>query len=254
MLRAATVINAHPTPYEERLIAELRAPSRPVVKVPEPATSWWSPRWLIPVAALLLIFTLPGIKFSASPSKLSGLEFAQFAVKTYKQHEQGALSLDFRSDSQQSVNAWLKSQSPFALALPAAPAVPGEARPYQVEGVRLVRFGGNTAAFVAYHMREMNAHSLRSSDASLLVVPDSVAVASGGVDANFGKVNFHYATVQNYRVVTWSMHGLTYALVSQESNRTQQSCMVCHSEMQDRDLTFTPTPLHDDQLTEPRLQ
>src|SRR5262249_15870861 len=103
LLRAATVINAHSTPYEETLIADLRAPSRPVVKVPESATSWWSPRWLIPVAAFLLIFTLPGIKFSASPSKLSGLEFAQFAVKTYKQHEQGALSLDFRSDSQQSV-------------------------------------------------------------------------------------------------------------------------------------------------------
>ena len=57
--------------------------------------------------------------------------------------------------------------------------------------------------------------------ASLIVTRDSVAVASGGVQVDFKKVSFHYATVQGYprTVVTWSMHGLTYALVSQETNQ-----------------------------------
>jgi hypothetical protein len=32
--------------------------------------------------------------------------------------------------------------------------------------------------------------------------------------------------VQGYKVVTWSIHGLTYGLVSREGNQTQQSCMV----------------------------
>ena len=50
--------------------------------------------------------------------------------------------------------------------------------------------------------------------------------------------------VDGYKVVTWSLHGLTYALVSEEGNDTQKSCMVCHSAMRDRDLNHTSTPLH----------
>jgi hypothetical protein len=59
---------------------------------------------------------------------------------------------------------------------------------------------------------------------------------------DFKKVSFHYATVDGYKVVTWSVHGLTYALVSEEGNNTQRSCMVCHSAMKDRDLSQTPAP------------
>jgi hypothetical protein len=77
-----------------------------------------------------------------------------------------------------------------------------------------------------------------------MVTPDSVALASGGAVADFKKVSFHYSRVQGYKVVTWSVHGLTYALVSEEGNRTQKSCMVCHSALQDRDLSDTPTPLY----------
>ena len=98
-----------------------------------------------------------------------------------------------------------------------------------------MRVGGRSAAYVAYRMQ--------SGLVSLIVAPDSVAVASGGVEVDFAKVNFHYATVDGYKAVTWSVHGLTYALISQEGNRTQRSCMVCHSPMRDRDLTHTPTPL-----------
>ena len=77
------------------------------------------------------------------------------------------------------------------------------------------------------------------------MTPASAAIASGGTQVNFKTVSFHYAMVDGYKVVTWSQHGLTYALVSQEGNSTQQSCMVCHSAMKDRDLTHTPTPLQD---------
>ena len=120
------------------------------------------------------------------------------------------------------------------------PASPGEERPYRLEGARLVQVGGKTAAFIAYQMQRPDAEGR----VSLIVTPDSVAVASGGVEVDFKKVSFHYATVEGYKVVTWSVHGLTYALVSQEGNSTQRSCMVCHSAMRDRDLSHTPTPLH----------
>jgi hypothetical protein len=143
--------------------------------------------------------------------------------------------LDVHSDSQQALNEWLKAKSPFNVALPASPAVPGEERPYRLQGARLVPAGGKSAVYVAYQMQ--------SGPVSLMVAPDSVAVASGGVEADFKKVSFHYRTVEGFKVVTWSLHGNTYALVSQEGNSTQRSCMVCHSAMRDRDLSQTPTPL-----------
>ena len=94
---------------------------------------------------------------------------------------------------------------------------------------------GTRAAYIAYQMR--------SGPVSLVVTSDSVAVASGGVEVHSAKLSFHYRNVKRYKVVTWSAHGLTYALVSQEGNRTQQSCMVCHSALRDRDLSGVPTPL-----------
>jgi anti-sigma factor RsiW len=170
-----------------------------------------------------------------SSTPLSGLEYAKFAVNTHRQYAQGSLALDVRSDSQQTLNEWFKAKLQFPLALPASPAVPGEERPFRLEGARLVPVGGRTAAYIAYQMQ--------ASPVSLMVTPDSVAIATGGVEADFKKVSFHYRMVEGYKVVTWSLHGLTYALVSQEGNSTQRSCMVCHSAMRDRDLSHTPTPL-----------
>ena len=55
--------------------------------------------------------------------------------------------------------------------------VPGEKRPYRLEGARLLQMGGKTAAYIAYQMQ--------SGPVSLMVTPDSVAVASGGVEVGF---------------------------------------------------------------------
>ena len=248
LLRAA--VDEEPTPEEERLLAELRAPSRPVVKAtPElvrPRSSPYSWRlvlqWkvFVPALALLLVVGIVATRSPSSQTPLSGSKFAEFAVSAHRQHAQGHLALDVRSDSPQVLNDWVQSKAQFSLALPASPAIPGEIpseeeRPYSMEGARLMRVGGRSAAYVAYRMQ--------SGLVSLIVAPDSLAVASGGVEVDFAKVNFHYATVEGYKAVTWSVHGLTYALISQEGNGTQRSCMVCHSAMKDRDLSQTPTPL-----------
>jgi anti-sigma factor RsiW len=144
------------------------------------------------------------------------------------------------------LNEWFRTKLPFSLALPASPAAPGEDRPYRLMGARLVQVAGKPAALVAYQMQ--------TGPVSLVVTPDSVAVASGGVKVDFKKVSFHYRTVEGYKVVTWSLHGRTYALVSQEGNSTQRSCMVCHSAMRDRDLSHTPTPLPAEEIRIPVLQ
>ena len=241
LLRAATSVNAHPAPAEEKLLAQLKAPSRPdlvLSRVWPPPQRWQFMRWVVPALALMIIVGVLVTMPQSSRRPLSGPKFAEFALNTHRQHAQGSLALDVRSDSQQTVNEWLKEKSQFAVALPASPATPGEDRPYRLEGARLVPVGGKSAAYIAYQMQ--------TGPASLMVTPDSVAVASGGVEVDFKKVSFHYSMVQGYKVVTWSQHGLSYALVSQEGNSTQRSCMVCHSAMRDRDLSHTPTPLRAD--------
>ena len=252
LLRAATSVDDEPTPEEEKLLAELKAPSRPPVKVergsipsdplPPPVWRWFLQRKVfVPALALVIMVAVLGSRLPSTPRRLAGSRFAEFAVHTHRQRAQGDLALDVRTDSQQALNEWLKTKAQFSLALPASPAAPAEERPNRLEGARLVQVGGTTAVFIAY---QVPTAQMPMAAVSLIVAPDSVAVASGGVVANFKKVSFHYATVEGYKVVTWSLHGLTYALVSQEGNGTQRSCMVCHSAMRDRDLTDTPTPLH----------
>lgn len=237
-LRAATSEEPEPTADEEELLAELKVPTLAshATRIAQPRPQRWKfTRWLVPAVSFLLVVGVLGAIWTRSTTPLSGQKFAEFAVKSHKQHAQGSLALEVRSDSQLTVNAWLKEKSPFSLALPAAPAVPGEKRPYRLQGARLVPVRGKTAAYIAYEVQD--------SPASLMVVPDSVATASGGVKVDFTKVSFHYSMVEGYKVVTWSVHGLTYALVSQEGNDTQRSCMICHSAIRDRDLSETPTPL-----------
>jgi anti-sigma factor RsiW len=237
LLRAATSLDQPPTPQEEKRLAELKVASRPDVSarpVPPPPQPWRFMRWLVPaVVPILIVAALVTWWLSSLP--LSGAKFAEFAVSTHRQHAQGNLALEVHSDSQQLLNEWFAAKSPFSLALPASPAAPGEERPYRLEGARMVQVAGKPAVYIAYQMQ--------TGPASLVVTTDSVAVASGGVQATYKKVTFHYRMVEGYKVVTWSLHGRTYALVSQEGNNTQQSCMVCHSPMRDRDLGQTPTPL-----------
>jgi anti-sigma factor RsiW len=239
-------VDDDPTPQEEELLAQLKAPSRPDFiprrVLPPPPSRWRFMRWLVPAAALILIVAALDMWSPLSPRPLSGAKFAEFAASTHRQHAQGNLVLDVRSDSQQTLNEWFRAKSPFSLALPASPAAPGEDRPYRLEGARLVKIAGKPAVYIAYQMQ--------TGPASLVVTPDSVAVASGGVQVDYQKVTFYYRMVEGYKVVTWSLRGRTYALVSQEGNNTQRSCMVCHSAMRDRDLSQTPTPL----LAQPALQ
>jgi hypothetical protein len=50
---------------------------------------------------------------------------------------------------------------------------------------------------------------------------------------------FHYFSREKFKVITWSNHGLSYALVSSLSASARQSCLVCHQNMADRDVFRT---------------
>ena len=252
MLRAALSVDEEPTPNEERFLARLRKPSRPEsalvpIKKMRRGWQWQLARWTTPIAAMALIVGMLRARDERSPRVLSGSEFAALAANTYRQQTQGILALDVHAESQQQLNEWFKTKSQMAVVLPSSASMPVSEGEPRVEGARLLPISGRqTAAYVAYEMK--------AGPVGLVVTPDSVALASGGAVANLNSLSFHYSMVQGYKVVTWSVHGLTYGLVSREGNHTQQSCMVCHSAMRDRDLTRTPTPLLDEKVVQPMLQ
>ena len=239
VLRRSVSTNDHgEKTVRERKAVDWRARSAPTL-VPALPSRWAFARWLVPVLGLVVIVGVIGAAPWSSARPISGAKLVQFAVDTHRQYAQGRLALDVHSNSQQVLNEWLKAKSPFSVALPASPIESGDERPYLLQGAQLVRVRGKAAAFIAYQVKMP---TLRTTAASLIVTPVSVAVASGGTKVDFTKVSFHYATLEGYKVVTWSVHGLTYALVSEEGNSTQRSCMVCHSAMKDRDLSQTPAP------------
>jgi len=252
LLRAALSVDEEPTPEEERFLARRRQPSRPEsvlvpVKKIRRGLQWQFARWAVPVAAMAMIVGVFRGRADLSPRVLSGSEFATLAADTYRQQTDGTLALDVHAESQQQLNAWFKTKSQLAVVLPSSASMPVSDEEPRVEGARLLPISGRqTAAYVAYRMN--------TGPVGLVVTPDSVALASGGSVANLNRLSFHYSMVQGYKVVTWSVHGLTYGLVSREGNHTQQSCMVCHSAMRDRDLTRTPTPLPDEKVLRPMLQ
>ena len=88
LLRAATSVDDDPTPQEEKLLAELKTPSRPDFipqpVLPPPPSPRQFMRWLVPALALMVIVGVLVTRPPSSPTPLSGPKFAEFAVRDRK--------------------------------------------------------------------------------------------------------------------------------------------------------------------------
>jgi hypothetical protein len=259
-LRDATEILCEDvSPAEEQMIASIRLITDPV---PFPYPGWRLAlqalldrlleffRSLVkipilqPVAAILFVAVIifgGWVFFNPVPITpgLSGVTLPQFssmAVQLHRERIQGILQLDVKASTSQSVSEWVAGFLPMPKKLPSLPPATETEQAYTVEGASKVSIGNAYAALVVY--------KLPAEVVSLLVVPDSVVKADGGVKVQYTKdLTFHYGTIEGYKVVTWSIHGITYALVSGAEAATQKSCMVCHAAMNDqRDFSKTPFP------------
>jgi hypothetical protein len=124
------------------------------------------------------------------------------------------------------VTAWVAGKVPFSFRLPAAESVPEENPAYRLTGAALVNYKGSPAAFIMYEAQ--------NDKITLLVDSSNPAVVAGGDEIHFGKLTFHYQSDSGFRVITWTNHGLSYALVSSVSGPAGASCLVCHQNMADR--------------------
>ena len=189
------------------------------------------PRWKVLVPAVLgmiLCFLL----ISNVVREARASEYVDAALSTHRDYLRGHLPLQIRTDSPEAVTGWLAGKVPFPLQLPDSQGQSGSKPTYRLLGARLVAYKGGQAGLVTYEAPQ-------SDSISLLVASSNSAVVAGGVEVRSGDLVFHHRVDQGFQVITWSNHGLAYALVSRAAGSANGSCLVCHQSMTDRD-SFRP--------------
>lgn len=197
----------------DRMLADAQLPNAA-------ASRWGGP---LVIAASLVAIAVVGATLLQRSSALPprGLTaFASVAADTHLRHARGQLPLEVRSDVPADVSRFFEGRVPFHLALPDYPVGPGERKPYHLDGGRLVAFGDDYIAYVAYRME--------GRPISLLVASADSARPEGGSEVVSGGLTFHIESVAGLKVITWSDKGLTYALVSDLAVTGSRSCIVCH--------------------------
>jgi anti-sigma factor RsiW len=184
------------------------------------------PRWPVLVAAILLVvgglLPIPGIL-----RQVSANSYIEAAVAAHRSSLNGTLPLEIKSESPKSVTTWFAGKVPFNFRLPEAAEEVGHEQVYRLTGGRLVNYKDGYAALVSYRMQQQTI--------SLLVASSKSAAAAGGEEVPSGGIVFHYSKQMGFAVISWSTHGLTYALVSSLPGSGRQSCMVCHQNMANGD-------------------
>ncbi len=175
------------------------------------------------VVVSLCLIVAPGVV-----RRVHAASYVETAAAAHRSYLEGSLAPEIQSDSPAFVTAWFAGKVPFDFRLPAA----RDSNPvYRLAGAKLVNYRGQHAALVIYETPR--------EKISLLVASNKCAAIGGGDEVRAGSLVFHYFSRENFKVITWSNHGLAYALVSSISASARESCLVCHQNMADRDVYRT---------------
>jgi mycothiol system anti-sigma-R factor len=188
----------------------------------QPAFSW-KPLTAMTVALVLGLVFIPG-----AVERVGAADYVGAATEIHQSYLDGALPLQCHSQSPEVITAWFRGKTPFHFQLPAPQAVPKSKAVYWLTGARLVSYKGSPAALVAYETP--------TEKISLLVASSKSAVVAGGEEVRSGGLTFHYRSGAKSEVITWTNHGLAYALVSPLTGSPQHACLVCHQNMSDQNL------------------
>src|SRR5260370_12577188 len=215
-MRAAESLPSTATHAPVRLRRRIaRIVTRPLQSARRPTCPALVAAIVLLAAGLLLV---PGV---LRQSRANG--YIKTAIAAHRSFLNGSLPLEVQSESPGVVTAWFAGKVPFNFRLPSSAEESEHAQVYRLAGGRLVNYQGGYAALVAYQMQQQKI--------SLLVSSSRSAVAAGGAEVPSGGTVFHYSNQASFNVITWSTHGLTYALVSSLPGSGRQSCMVCHQDM-----------------------
>jgi anti-sigma factor (TIGR02949 family) len=197
----------------------LRVLAAPLGSVTQPTFSWKQ------LVAMGLVIVLAILFVPQIVQRARANAFVEAAAATHRSYLEGNLPMELHTSSPAAVTAWFTGKVPFHFQLPDSQPPRNGEPVYRLTGSRLVNFNGAFAALTTYEMP--------GEKISLLVVSDKSAHAEGGEAVQSGKLTFHYHAVGDFKVITWSNKGLTYALVTSLSASAQRSCLVCHQDMAD---------------------
>jgi anti-sigma factor (TIGR02949 family) len=224
LLRQTRPLYAAPDSLRERVI---RAAAGPVPSAPPYSIAGIRNRafhWPAAIAATILVVV--GLLAGRNILLQSRADvYIETAIAAHRGFLSGSLPLEVQSDSPRVVTAWFTGKVPFTFRLPTPQETMGHEQIYRLTGGRLVNYKGAHAALVTYQMQQQKI--------SLLVASSKSAVVAGGEEVPSGGIVFHYRKQANFNVITWSNHGLAYALVSSLPGSGRQSCLVCHQDMTD---------------------
>jgi mycothiol system anti-sigma-R factor len=171
------------------------------------------------VVAILIVFAPNFVRH------VRAANYVETAVATHRSYVDGSLPLELHTNSPEQVTAWFSGKVPFPFRLPKAQVTLGSRPTYELTGASLVKYRGKPAALVTYQKQ--------NEKISLMVASADSAIVAGGEEVRSGELIFHFRTDHGFNVVTWTRHGLSYALVSSVAGPARASCMVCHQSMTD---------------------
>jgi anti-sigma factor RsiW len=179
-------------------------------------------KMLVPaaLAIALCLMAVPNIV-----QNVRAASYVEAALTNHDRYLHGELGPGIRTKSPEAVTAWFADKLPFQFRLPSSEAALQANPTYELAGASLVQYRGIPAAMVHY--------LAPSGTVSLLVESSKAAVVAGGDESHYGALMFHYRNEGRFKVITWSAHNLSYALVSSIASSAQESCMVCHQSMAD---------------------
>lgn len=191
----------------------------------------WSLRAGLPAAAATLVVLLA----MSLPFLTRGESFQVYAAEAHIRHSSGKLPLDIASGEPAQVSTWLQGRLPFHLNVPNYPAADSaEPKAYTLAGARLMQYGGEDVAYLAYEMQ--------GRLVSLLVSASSGIQPAGGEAVRSGNLLFYFSAHKGLNLITWRDRDLVYALVSDLQVDHAQSCVVCHGSAAERSRFENMTP------------
>jgi anti-sigma factor RsiW len=225
-LRASRPLYAAPTELRIRVSAAIEQHS------PRHRSQWnWSQiasplilNWktLVPAALVisLCLIAVPNIV-----QNVRAANYVETAIANHNRYMNAKLTSGVRSNSPEAITAWFANKVPFQFRLPSSEAALAAIPTYKLIGASLVEYRGVPAAMVVYEAP--------SGIISLMIESSKAAIVAGGEEIRYGTLTFHYRNEGRLKVITWSVHNLSYALVSSIASSAQESCMVCHQNMTD---------------------
>jgi len=222
--QVSEILKQHPAAGNaERIYLQLLR----ILQRPFPNRWPYLPSWGVLVTALmvasLFLSFVPGVV-----RRVHAASYVETAIAVHRSYLNGSLDPQIQSDSPTLVSAWFAGKVPFDFRLPTA----RDSNPvYRLAGARVISYRERDAALVIYETQ--------GEKISLLVASNKYATIAGGDEVRSGNLVFHYFSREKFKVITWSNHGLSYALVSSLSASARQSCLVCHQNMADRDVFQT---------------